>query len=339
MSTIVLGLVWPLQCSPTVKVVAVALADQANDQGMCWPALSTLAARTCLSERAVRKALRDLEEDGLLRSLRTKTSNRYVLNLAELEARKQALERAQRQAANDALAAELDELERAFSAGSECNESCYRPAPRAGETGTTCRPDRHHVPVTPAPRAGQTGTTCPLTINEPNTNTPLTPQAEPEGDTSRDQGSAEPSGKGGAAPPGAGRRRNRGQGEMLTLAAWLQRCKAAGEQAIPANDPVFAYAAAVGISEAMVGLCWREFKRRHLEGSKRYRDWRRTFGNCVRGSWYGLWYVRSGEPAQLSSKGEQTRRAFEAEDAATPALDAAALRGEAANDGSLEDAA
>lgn len=60
---------WPLQgMSPAQKAVLVSLADNANDEGVCWPSISTIGMRTCLSERAVRNALRWLEESDVLKS-------------------------------------------------------------------------------------------------------------------------------------------------------------------------------------------------------------------------------------------------------------------------------
>lgn len=69
MSTIVMTACWPLQgMSPAQKAVLISLADNANDDGVCWPSIATIGARTCLSERAVRNALRWLEEVAILKS-------------------------------------------------------------------------------------------------------------------------------------------------------------------------------------------------------------------------------------------------------------------------------
>ena len=58
---------WPLQgMSAAQKAVLISLADNANDEGVCWPAISTIVKRTCLSERAVRNAIRWLEDSKVI---------------------------------------------------------------------------------------------------------------------------------------------------------------------------------------------------------------------------------------------------------------------------------
>lgn len=61
MSTIVMSKVWPLQMPQAAKSVLVSLADNANDEGACWPSIATICMRTCLSERAVQNALKWLQ--------------------------------------------------------------------------------------------------------------------------------------------------------------------------------------------------------------------------------------------------------------------------------------
>ncbi|MEE3584620.1 helix-turn-helix domain-containing protein, partial [Pseudomonas aeruginosa] len=48
------------------KAVLISLADNSNDDGVCWPSVAKIAERTCLSERAVRNALRWLEDAKVL---------------------------------------------------------------------------------------------------------------------------------------------------------------------------------------------------------------------------------------------------------------------------------
>jgi hypothetical protein len=80
MSTILLGMVWPLQMSPTQKAVLISLADNANDHGHCWPSIPTICERTCLSERAVHGAIKWLEEHRALIADRSNgRHSRYVL--------------------------------------------------------------------------------------------------------------------------------------------------------------------------------------------------------------------------------------------------------------------
>lgn len=57
--------VWALEMpSSTDKLVLLALADNANDEGECWPSMTTLSVKTCLSDRAVQKSLKRLQEIG-----------------------------------------------------------------------------------------------------------------------------------------------------------------------------------------------------------------------------------------------------------------------------------
>ncbi|MDP0496390.1 MAG: helix-turn-helix domain-containing protein [Verrucomicrobiota bacterium JB024] len=106
--------------SPTQKAVLISLADQANDQGVCWPSVGSIAERTCLSERAVRKAVRDLEAMGHVSSNgRSGTSSYYTVTPAPDAA-----------PARDSAPA----------------PRAPTPAPDAGEGGTSCRGPRHDVP-------------------------------------------------------------------------------------------------------------------------------------------------------------------------------------------------
>ena len=52
--------------SPTLKAVLCAIADYADDQGRAWPSLDRVAADTEFSARAVRMAVAELAEIGLL---------------------------------------------------------------------------------------------------------------------------------------------------------------------------------------------------------------------------------------------------------------------------------
>lgn len=82
MSTIIMAACWPLEgMSPAQKAVLISLADQASDDGVCWPGVGTIAKRTCLSERAVQEALAWLQAVGLVfRTYRANTSTSYTVS-------------------------------------------------------------------------------------------------------------------------------------------------------------------------------------------------------------------------------------------------------------------
>ena len=63
------------------KLVLLALCDNANDQGECFPSVSMLAEKCSLSERSVFNHIADLEKDGAIsRQNRAGRSTVYQLN-------------------------------------------------------------------------------------------------------------------------------------------------------------------------------------------------------------------------------------------------------------------
>lgn len=83
MSTIIMAQCWPLQMSATQKAVLISLADQANDDGVCWPAVGTISERTCISERSVQDALKWLEtHSAIQREHRNQRSTIYTVTPA-----------------------------------------------------------------------------------------------------------------------------------------------------------------------------------------------------------------------------------------------------------------
>lgn len=108
------------------------------------------------------------------------------------------------------------------------------------------------------------------------------------------------------SPKAGGKRKGN---SAITLAAFLENCKAKGELAVPEDDPIFAYADEVGISVEMIEAAWREFKAYWRSNGKRKIDWRDTFRNAVRNNRARLWFMREGEVATWTTVGEQARRA------------------------------
>ncbi len=70
--------------SPTVKAVLLKLADAANDAGICWPSLRTIADQTELSLRSVRVALRQLEATGMIQTTRRRVGKNYTSSVYSL---------------------------------------------------------------------------------------------------------------------------------------------------------------------------------------------------------------------------------------------------------------
>lgn len=58
--------VWELVLPPSEKLVLLALADWAQDDGRCWPSIAKVAAKSGVSERTVQRMLREAEKAGLL---------------------------------------------------------------------------------------------------------------------------------------------------------------------------------------------------------------------------------------------------------------------------------
>lgn len=83
MSIKLMTAVWDAEgLSSTQKLVLLALADWANDEGLCWPSVERLAKKTGLSGRAIQKTIRGFEELGIVRrEEELGKGNRYWLDL------------------------------------------------------------------------------------------------------------------------------------------------------------------------------------------------------------------------------------------------------------------
>ena len=67
--------------SPPQKLVLLALADHADDAGLCWPSVATISERTGLSESTTRRAIAELEKLGhLTRKFQTGRPTYYSIN-------------------------------------------------------------------------------------------------------------------------------------------------------------------------------------------------------------------------------------------------------------------
>ncbi len=72
---------WEQPLPPVPKLVLMALADNADDHGYCWPKMKTIAAKCSTSERTVQRTIKTLLAAGLLKKdARFSASGRQVSN-------------------------------------------------------------------------------------------------------------------------------------------------------------------------------------------------------------------------------------------------------------------
>ena len=77
--------VWKSELPSVTKMVLLALCDNANDQGECYPSVQMLAQKCSLSDRAVQKHITDLESMGVVtRGMRNGRSTIYYIDLRTL---------------------------------------------------------------------------------------------------------------------------------------------------------------------------------------------------------------------------------------------------------------
>lgn len=69
--------VWGLPLSCTDKIVLLALADNANDEGRCFPSVQTLATKCSLTDRGIQKVFQRLE--SMLLMTREERSGRSTI--------------------------------------------------------------------------------------------------------------------------------------------------------------------------------------------------------------------------------------------------------------------
>lgn len=72
---------WDLPIRSTEKMVLMCLCDYANEEGHCWPSVSTIARKCSKGERTVQAALKWLEVEGFCtRHERAGTSTNYTVH-------------------------------------------------------------------------------------------------------------------------------------------------------------------------------------------------------------------------------------------------------------------
>jgi hypothetical protein len=65
MSLRVMTWAWSVHLSPTPKLVLMVLADEADDDGYCFPSQRRLAAKCSITDRTVRRVLLELRRRAM----------------------------------------------------------------------------------------------------------------------------------------------------------------------------------------------------------------------------------------------------------------------------------
>lgn len=101
--------------------------------------------------------------------------------------------------------------------------------------------------------------------------------------------------------------------KTITLAAYLSKCAETDTDAIPADDPIYAWAESVCLPGEYLELAWAWFKAKYGPGgdraSKKYTDWRAVFRNSVKDNWGKLWAIDATGAYFLTTTGKQAQMA------------------------------
>jgi hypothetical protein len=70
-----------VRCKSSAKFVLMALADHANEKGVCWPSIKLLSQKCCVCKTMILRRIRYLEEQGFIEVDRSRNYNVYTLKL------------------------------------------------------------------------------------------------------------------------------------------------------------------------------------------------------------------------------------------------------------------
>ena len=82
MSIKVMAWAWEQEIKPITKIVLLALADHADDDGICWPGIKSIAAKCGLHRVSIQRHIAELIDSGMLKKeFRTAENGRQTSNL------------------------------------------------------------------------------------------------------------------------------------------------------------------------------------------------------------------------------------------------------------------
>ncbi len=146
--------VWDGCAAAGMKISKVAimarLADFSNDEGVCWPSVTTISRQIGAGESTVRTALAELETDGWLSKKQRRAGNRnasnvYQLNVSKLRAAAHASE-------SDTSKSDGSKSDASKFDGSESgNNGTFDPPESGGDPSVKSTPDPSSIKPTCQP--------------------------------------------------------------------------------------------------------------------------------------------------------------------------------------------
>ncbi len=113
-------------------LMLLAMADHANDEGVCWPSVETLARKCRIKKRQTQYLLNDLEKSGAIKRLhmgggRRKTTTYRVHSPAPIEEEtvQSSTERVQSSARKGAVASASESLEPSKNRNKELSQNFW----------------------------------------------------------------------------------------------------------------------------------------------------------------------------------------------------------------------
>lgn len=116
-----------------------------------------------------------------------------------------------------------------------------------------------------------------------------------------------------AAPASEKPKRTKRDDAGQTFAEWAAALAATTPSTafMPDDDPLFAWAANIGVPSEWVWLAWDAFEAKfHAKPKHRQADWRQTFRNYTQSDWLKVWRTDNNGPV-LTTLGHQLQRAYE----------------------------
>jgi len=144
--------VWALDLPTGEKIVLLSLADNANDDGHCWPSMAAIARRAGMTARGAQLIVQRLEAAGHLHRVQVpgKGCNYYIHPVSDAS---QVAPKAGSDAAESASSDRLTPERRSPRTSFVPNETALTPERRSPKPSRTLNKEIKASPSSPGPRA------------------------------------------------------------------------------------------------------------------------------------------------------------------------------------------